>query len=96
MRYKEEFKTDRAVEAYKFETVVLEDGVIQIPEISQFAHRPIEVFIVLKQPDTRWVDAEKEQTMAQFLAKWTGFLKGVDPDAARLECLQGKYECKGF
>jgi hypothetical protein len=92
MRHKEEFNTDRAVEAYKFETVVLEDGVIQIPEISQFAHRTIEVFIVLKQPDTRQVDAEKQQTMTQFLAKWTGFLKGVDPDDAKLEYLREKYE----
>ncbi|MBD3324777.1 hypothetical protein GF339_09345 [candidate division KSB3 bacterium] len=92
MRHKEEFDADWAVEAYKFESVVLEDGIIQIPEISQFAHRPVEVFIVFKQPDTRRVDAQKRQTMTQFLSKWTGFLKGVDPDDVKLEYLQEKYE----
>ena len=36
------------MEAYKFETTIQENGVIQIPEIARFAHRQVEVFIVVR------------------------------------------------
>ena len=39
------------MEAYKFETIVLEDGVIKIPEISKFANRSVEIIIVIKKPN---------------------------------------------
>lgn len=78
------------MEAYKFETTVLDNGIIQIPEISKFAHRSIEVFVVLKQPES-W-NANKRQTITHFLDKWTGFLKGVDTDDAKFQYLRGKYK----
>lgn len=79
------------MEAYKFDTMVLENGLIKIPEISQFANRAIEVFIVLKQSPIQ-TDTRKTQDMEQFLEKWTGFLKGSNPDEAKLHYLQDKYE----
>jgi hypothetical protein len=39
------------MEAYKFETTVLKNGIIQISEMPQFASRLVEIFIVVKQPD---------------------------------------------
>lgn len=36
------------MEAYKFETTVLENGVIKIPEISNLKNQKIEVFVVVK------------------------------------------------
>ncbi len=78
------------MEAYKFETTVLENGIIQIPEISQFANRPIELFIVVKQSEKQ-VDVRPTQTIEQFLEKWTGFLKGVNPDDVKRQYLQEKY-----
>ncbi len=36
------------MEAYKFETIVLENGIIQIPEIARFAHHRVEIFIVVR------------------------------------------------
>lgn len=79
------------MEAYKFETIVLENGIIQIPEISQFAHRPVEIFLILKQSSTQ-AETNKQQIIEQFLEKWTGFLKGIDPDDAKLQYLRRKYE----
>ncbi len=79
------------MEAFKFETTVLENGVIKIPEISQLAHRPVEIFIVPKQPDAQ-KDSESQQTIDQFLEKWTGFLKGSNPDDAKFQYLRRKYE----
>lgn len=40
------------MEAYKFETTVLENGVLQIPEISKYKNQEIEVFIVLKSTES--------------------------------------------
>ena len=62
------------MEAYKFETIVLENGIIQIPEISKFANRPIELFIIVK-PSEKPERIRQTQTIEQFLEKWTGFLK---------------------
>ena len=77
------------MEAYKFETIVLEDGKIQIPEIARFANRPVEIFIVIKQIEP--LETEQAQTIDRFLAKWTGFLKGVNPDELKLQYIQEKY-----
>jgi hypothetical protein len=79
------------MEAYKFETTVLENGIIQIPEISQYANSSIEVFIIIKQPEKQ-TDTRKERTIEQFLEKWTGFLKGINPDDSKLQYLREKYE----
>ena len=34
---------------------------------------------------------EQAQTIDRFLAKWTGFLKGVNPDELKLQYIQEKY-----
>ncbi len=78
------------MEAYKFETTVLENGIIQIPEISKLAHHPIEIFIVIKQLDSM-ASTETSQSIDQFLNKWTGFIKGKNPDNNKLQYLQEKY-----
>lgn len=79
------------MEAYKFETTVLENGIIQLPEISKFANCQIEIFIVIKQPDKE-TDIKKKLTIEQFLDNWTGFLKGINPDDSKLQYLSEKYK----
>lgn len=79
------------MDAYKFETTIQQDGVIQLPEMSHFKDREVEVFIILKNP-AKELHVEKKQTIDQFLDKWTGSLKGVDPDNAKLQYLTGKYK----
>jgi hypothetical protein len=76
--------------AYKFETTILDKGVIQIPEMAGLAHARVEVFIVIK--EAKSVKTQKSQTIQEFLEKWTGFLEGVNPDDAKLQYLQDKYK----
>ncbi len=61
------------MEAYKFETTVQKNGIIRIPEISRFANREVEVFIMLK-PETG-LHPERSQDVQQFLSKWRGLLE---------------------
>ncbi len=35
------------MEAYKFETTIQENGVIQIPEMARLTHQRVEVFVVV-------------------------------------------------
>lgn len=77
------------MEAYKFDTTVLQGGTFRIPECARFANRPVEVFVVLKTPEEQ--RHEPSQSIEEFLDKWTGFLGDVDPDALKLQYLQEKY-----
>ncbi len=79
------------MEAYKFETTVSENGIIQLPEISKLANRQIEIFIVVKQADKQ-ADTTDKQTPEQFIDKWAGFLKGINPDDSKLQYLSGKFK----
>lgn len=77
------------MEAYKFETIVLQGGTFHIPECARFANQSVEVFVVLKTPAKQL--QEPSQSIEEFLNKWTGFLGGVDPDALKCQYLQEKY-----
>lgn len=77
------------MEAYKFEVTVQENGIIEIPEISQFANQEVEIFIMVKAKAENKPDLEKN--VDRFLDKWRGALKGVDPDALKLQYLREKY-----
>ncbi len=78
------------MQAYKFETKVQENGIIQIPEIARLAHQQVEVFVVVR-PDIEQ-ETGKRQTVKSFLDKWQGFLKGFDPDELKSQYLQEKYK----
>ncbi len=81
------------MEAYKFDTIVQENGVIQIPDIDRFAYHKVEVFIVVK-PDfqsDRKIEPVAHRSVDSFLAKWQGFLKGINPDEMKSQYLQEKY-----
>lgn len=79
------------MEAYKFETTVSENGIIQLPEISKFANRQIEIFIVVKQQDKQAYTLNK-QTTEGFTDKWRGFLKGINPDNSKFQYLSEKFK----
>jgi len=79
------------MEAYKFETIVQENGIIQLPQISKFVNQEIEIFIVLKQTDKR-SDNDKKLTIDQFANKWKGFLKGSNPDNSKFNYISEKYK----
>ncbi len=77
------------MEAYKFDVTVQENGVIQIPEISRFANRTVEVLIMVKPQDKS--ETVPLQTFEAFLKKWSGIIQGVNPDDLKTEYLQEKY-----
>ena len=77
------------MEAYKFETIIQENGIIQIPEIAKFAHRQVEI-LVLVHPTTEQ-ETGKMQAVQDFIDKWRGVLKDSDPDELKSQYLQEKY-----
>ena len=65
------------MEAYRFETTVLENGIIKIPEISKYKNKKIEIFVIFK-PE---VHKKKTKISAdEFLANWTGFAKNINTE----------------
>ncbi len=76
------------MEAYKFETTVLENGMIKIPQLNKYKNQQIEIFILLK-PQQK----EKEQKISadEFLKKWTGFIPEIDTKTEKYNYLMEKY-----
>ncbi len=78
------------MEAYKFETTVLEDGMIKVPQFEEYIDRKIELFIILQ---AQKIEPKPKQTIDEFLEKWTGFAKGIeDPDTVKYNSLMEKYK----
>lgn len=64
--------------AYKFETIVQDDGIIKIPEIRDLVNHKVEILII----DLSESNKEKKQfkTFKEFSKKWKGCLKGINID----------------
>jgi DNA-binding protein H-NS len=76
------------MEAYKFETIIMEDGIIKIPELSAHKDHKIEVIVVLKPEKKKQANA----TIEEFLAQWSGFFKIVETDDIRYNALMEKHK----
>ncbi|MFX0137295.1 MAG: hypothetical protein ACFFDN_26895 [Candidatus Hodarchaeota archaeon] len=63
--------------AFKFETTVLDDGIIKIPEIRHLVNKKVEIFIVEKENQQAKSNRPKI-SFEEFSNKWAGFLKGAD------------------
>ena len=77
------------MEAYKFATTVLENGIIKIPELKGYADQKVEVFVVLKHKKN--IKASKK-TMANFIAKWAGAFSVIPNDDVKYNYLLDKYK----
>ena len=77
------------MEAYKFDTIVKERGIIQIPEIASLENQNIEIFIVVKTKVSK--KKPPQESFTDFLDEWTGFLKGINPDELKSQYLEEKY-----
>lgn len=77
------------MEAYRFETTVKDNGVIQIPEIARLARQRVEVIVMVSPVSER--ETEKAYAIDRFLSKWHGFLRDADPDDLKSQYLQEKY-----
>lgn len=63
--------------AYKFETTVLEDGILKIPELKKLANQVVQVFIFEKNDPQKDLINRPLTTYEDFSKKWRGFLKGA-------------------
>lgn len=76
------------MEAYKFETIITENGIIKIPELSAHKDHKIEIIVVLK-PE---IKKQTNGTIEDFLAQWSGFFKIVETDDIRYNALMEKHK----
>lgn len=78
------------MEAYKFETVVLEDGSIKLPKLKEFVNQKIELFFVVKNTSEEQKE-EENQTIEEFLDEWTGFFSEVETDDFKYNRIMDKH-----
>ena len=75
------------MQAYRFETRITKNGLIQIPLSNQLFDKEVEIIILPKQ---------KQKTVkissSNFVTKWTGFLKDSDTDDLKFQYLSEKYK----
>ena len=76
------------MEAYKFETTVLKNGIIKVPQLDKYKNQRVEVFIVLK---PQKIDEKQKVSVDDFLNKWTGFIPETDTEEDKYNYLMEKY-----
>lgn len=73
--------------AFKFDTIISKDGLIQLPFTPSLFNKEVEIIILPK-------DKKKAQkkTGKKFVKKWAGFLSLNDTDSSKLDYLTEKYK----
>ncbi len=80
------------MEAFKFETTVLEDGIIKIPDFFRFKNRKVRISIETVNESKNELE-EKEKIINEFFEKWGGFFSMADDtDDDRYNYLMEKYK----
>ena len=79
------------LQAVKY-TTVLENGIIKIPQLKKYKKQEVEIFIVLKPSKIKEHKEHKEQSISDFLDKWTGYFSEVETDDFRYNYLMEKYK----
>jgi len=77
------------MEAYRFVTTVLGNGIIKIPELENYTNQSIEVIVVLKSNNKQ---KNNINLMNEFLSNWAGFFSKVKTDDIRYNSLMEKYK----
>jgi len=88
------------MQAYRFETTVLEDGSIKLPDFKKFANTQVEIILFPKVKRKKKVITtdipEKKQSFEEFLDKWAGFAKSdltdEEIDNIRYESIMEKHK----
>jgi len=78
------------LQAYKFETTVLENGLIQIPDFMNYINQEVEIFVVLKPIQKE--ENKKKITTSEFIKKWAGFLTITNTEDSKYQYLIEKYK----
>ncbi len=70
-------------------TTILENGIIRIPQFEKYKKQEVEIFIILKPSK---IEETKQQSISDFLDKWTGYFSEVETDDFRYNYLMEKYK----
>lgn len=81
-------KNECKMEAYKFATTVLENGIIKIPELKGYANQKVEVFVVL---NPKKIIKPRNKAIDDFFVKWAGIFSVVQTDDIKYNYLIEKY-----
>ncbi len=77
------------MEARKFATRVLENGILKIPELKNYQDQKVEVFVVIKPDDN---NKQNNNSLNDFLTKWSGFFSTSDTNDPRYNYLIEKHK----
>ncbi|MCF8374393.1 MAG: hypothetical protein K9H64_22420 [Bacteroidales bacterium] len=75
------------LQAFKYSTTVLKNGMIKIPKFEKYVDQEIEVIVVLKPERNR---KPKKSTVDDFLEKWAGVFSEVETDDLKYKYLMEK------
>ena len=79
------------MQAYKFDIRISENGMISLPPtIPNLYGREVELFIVV--PRKEKLQKKEQLSATEFVDRWAGFLKDVNPEEAKYEYLSEKYK----
>ncbi|MEN8122548.1 MAG: hypothetical protein ABFS35_19555 [Bacteroidota bacterium] len=77
------------MEAYKFETKVLENGIIKIPEISKYKNQEIEIIVMFKPIAKK---AKQKKSIEEFFDKWGGYFSAIETNDERYNAIMDKHK----
>jgi len=75
------------MEAYKFETTILDNGMIQIPNFQRLKSKKVEVLILYKTENEQEIKVKEAE---EFINKWFGYFPIIDTDDIRYNAIVGK------
>jgi len=79
------------MQAYKFDLRISENGMISLPHtMPNLYGKEVELFIIV--PKKERLKKVEKTTAKEFVTRWAGFLKEVDPEEAKYEYLSEKYK----
>lgn len=81
------FVKNQFMQAYRFETRISKNGLIQLPLSNQLFDREVEIIILPKQKQKR-----VRFSSTDFVDKWSGFLANRDADDSKFQYLSDKYK----
>ncbi len=76
------------MEAYKFETKIMKNGMIQIPTFEKYEDYEVEIFVVIKKRKKE----KKKPNINLFFDKWEGTFSTVETDDIRYNEIMKKYK----
>jgi hypothetical protein len=77
------------MEAYKFETTVLKNGIIKIPEIDKYRNQRVQIIII---PEEVKQEKSKGEHIEEFINSWVGRFSDIDTDDIRYNAIMDKHK----